>query len=86
MKTLLIPNQIRLLYQVKILSKKSNDEITDILKLKNPKQVVALRFKINKYNAKDLLNYLYHLSIIDEELKTGKIIDTVAFPCFIAGL
>ena len=81
-----LANQIRLIYQVKVLSNLSNDEITNILKLKNPKQVVALRYKINKYREKDLLDYLYRLSIMDEELKTGKSIDTIVFPLFIANL
>ena len=81
-----LANQIRLIYQVKVLSYLKDDEIIDILKLKNPKQVVALRYKINKYSEKDLLDYLYRLSILDEELKTGKAIDVISFPSFIASL
>ena len=81
-----LANQIRLIYQVKVLQNCNNDEIASILKLKNPKQIVALRYKINKYSEKDLLNYLYRLSIMDEELKRGKAIDVIAFPNFIASL
>ncbi len=81
-----LANQIRLIYQVKILQTYKDDEIASILKLKNPKQVVALRYKINKYSEKDLLNYLFKLSILDEKFKTGKAIDTIAFPSFIASL
>ena len=81
-----LANQIRLIYQVKVLSYLNDDEIIDLLKLKNPKQVVALRYKINKYSEKDLLDYLYKLSILDEELKTGKAIDVISFPSFIASL
>ena len=81
-----LANQIRLIYQVKVLSYLKDDEIIDLLKLKNPKQVVALRYKINKYSEKDLLDYLYRLSILDEELKTGKAIDVISFPSFIASL
>ncbi len=81
-----LANQIRLIYQVKILQSYSNDEITNLLKLKNPKQVMALRYKINKYRESDLLNYLHRLAIMDEELKTGKAIDTIVFPSFIASL
>ena len=81
-----LANQIRLIYQVKVLSNLRDDEIINLLKLKNPKQVIALRYKINKYSEKDLLNYLYRLSIIDEELKTGKAVDTITFPNFIASL
>ena len=57
-----------------------------ILKLKNPKQVMALRYKIDKYKEKDLLDYLYKLATMDEELKTGKSIDKIVFPIFIANL
>lgn len=81
-----LANQIRLIYQVKVLRNLSNDEIADILKVKNPKQIVALRYKIDKYKASDLLNYLYKLSIMDEEIKSGKSIDKIAFPMFIASL
>lgn len=81
-----LSNQIRLIYQVKVLRNLSNDDIASMLNLKNPKQVVALRYKIDKYNEKDLLKYLHQLSIMDEELKTGKSIDKVAFPVFIASL
>ena len=45
-----LANQIRLIYQVKVLQSYANDEITKILNLKNPKQVIALRYKINKYS------------------------------------
>ena len=81
-----LANQIRLIYQVKILQNNTNDEITNILKLKNPRQVNAIRYKINKYSEKDLLNYLHRLAIMDEMLKTGKAIDVISFPNFIASL
>ena len=57
-----------------------------MLNLKNPKQVMALRYKIDKYTSKELLDYLYKLSIMDEELKEGKSIDRIVFPTFIASL
>ena len=81
-----LANQIRLIYQVKVLQNYSNDEIARILKLKNPRQVLAIRYKINKYTEGDLLKYLYQLSIIDEQIKMGKAIDTIVFPTFIASL
>lgn len=81
-----LANQIRLLYSVKVLEGLSNDEITDILSLKNPRQVLALRYKVSKYSKEDLLNYLYKLSIMDEELKMGRVIDEIAFPTFIMSL
>ena len=81
-----LANQIRLIYQVKVLSNLSNEEIAGNLNLKNPKQVMAIRYKINKYRESDLLDYLYKLSIMDEELKLGKSIDKIVFPTFIASL
>ena len=79
-----LSNQIRLIYQVKTLKDLSNEEIADTLKLKNVKQVAALRYKIDKYTSNELVNYLHKLSIMDEELKLGKSIDIIVFPTFIA--
>lgn len=81
-----LANQIRLIYQIKVLKELSNDEIASRLNLKNPKQVAALRFKIDKYSESDLISYLHRLAIMDEELKTGKAIDKIVFPIFIASL
>ena len=81
-----LANQIRLIYQVKVLRNLSNDEIASQLNLKNPKQVMAIRYKIDKYSENDLLDYLYKLAIMDEELKLGKSIDKIVFPTFIASL
>lgn len=81
-----LSNQIRLIYQVKQLKDLSNEEIADTLKLKNVKQVAALRYKIDKYTSNELVNYLHKLSIMDEELKLGKSIDIIVFPTFIASL
>ena len=81
-----LANQIRLIYQVKVLKKLSNEEICDLLNLKNVRQVAALRYKIDKYTSRELLDYLHKLAIMDEELKTGKSIDKIVFPVFIANL
>ncbi len=81
-----LSNQIRLIYQVKVLKNLTNEEIAEKLKLKNVKQVMALRYKIDKYTSSELTSYLHKLSIIDEELKLGKSIDTIVFPTFIASL
>ena len=81
-----LSNQIRLIYQVKTLKNLDNDEICSKLNLKNVKQVVALRYKIDKYTTSDLINYLHKLSLMDEEIKTGKSIDKIVFPIFIASL
>lgn len=81
-----LSNQIRLIYQVKVLKKLTNEEIADKLKLKNVKQVSAIRYKIDRYTSNELLDYLHRLSIMDEELKLGKSIDKIVFPTFIASL
>lgn len=81
-----LSNQIRLIYQVKVLKNLTNDEIADKLKLKNVKQVGAIRYKIDRYTSSELLDYLHRLSIMDEELKLGKSIDKIVFPTFIANL
>ena len=81
-----LSNQIRLIYQVKVLKNMSDSEIMDILKIKNSKQVYVIRQKISSYKEEDLINYLTKLSIMDEELKLGKSIDTIVFPVFIASL
>ena len=81
-----LANQIRLIYQVKVLKDLPDNEIYEMLNLKNSKQVVALRYKIGKYNTSNLLDYLHKLSIMDEELKSGKSIDKIVFPIFIANL
>ena len=81
-----LSNQIRLIYQVKSLKNMTNDEICEILNLKNSRQVMAIRYKIDKYKSSELLDYLHQLSIMDEELKKGKSIDKIVFPIFIANL
>lgn len=83
-----LSNQIRLIYQVKTLKNLTNEEIYDKLRLNNIKQVSAIRYKIDRYqySNSDLINYLHKLSIMDEEIKTGKSIDKIIFPVFIASL
>ena len=78
--------QFRLIYQVKVLEYKTDLEIADILNIKNPKQVRAIRYKIKNFNKEELINNLYKLSLIDEEIKTSKTIANIAFPLFIANL
>lgn len=81
-----LSNQIRLIYQVKVLRDLKDAEIATKLNLKNIKQVSALRYKIDKYTSSELVEYLHKLSIMDEELKLGKSIDNIVFPTFIASL
>ena len=81
-----LSNQIRLLLQVKILSNLDDLDIADKLNLKNPKQLYFLRQKILNYKKSELVDYLYKLSIMDEELKLGKSMEDIVFPVFIASL
>lgn len=78
--------QFRLIYQVKVLQNKSDNDIASILSLKNPKQVTAIRYKIRNFSSKELLNNLYQLALIDEQIKTSKILSNIAIPMFIANL
>ena len=81
-----LSNQIRLLLQVKILSNENDLDIADKLNLKNPKQLYFLRQKIMNYKKSELVDYLYKLSIMDEELKLGKSKEEIIFPVLIASL
>jgi len=81
-----LSNQIRLIYQVKVLRNKQDSEIAEILNLKNPRQVYAIRQKISSYTKDELLDYLYKLALMDEDLKLGNSIDKIVFPVFIASL
>lgn len=78
--------QFRLIYQVKILEYKSDSEIAEILNIKNPKQIRAVRYKTNNFNEKELLRNLLELAKIDEKIKTSKILPEVAIPMFITNL
>ena len=78
--------QFRLIYQVKVLEYKSDSEIAEILNIKNPKQIRAVRYKTNNFNERELLRNLEKLAIIDEEIKTSKILPEIAIPMFITNL
>ena len=78
--------QFRLIYQVKVLEYKSDSEIAEILNIKNPKQIRAVRYKTNNFNEKELLSNLLELAKIDEKIKTSKILPEVAIPMFITNL
>ena len=78
--------QFRLMYQVKSLETKSDNDIADIIGVKNPKQIRAIKYRIGNYSQKELLDNLLNLAKLDEQIKTGKVIDTIAFPLYIANL
>ena len=78
--------QMRLIYQVKVLSYMKDDEIANILNIKNPKQVRAIRYKTNNFTESELINNLHKLALLDEEIKTNKTFIEVSIPMFIASL
>ncbi len=81
-----IANKMRLLLQVKILEKESDKDIAEKLHLNKSAQVYYLRKEMIMYSKQQLVDYLYKLAIMDEELKMGKAIDKIVFPVFIATL
>lgn len=82
----MISNQIRMLYQAKVLNNFDNNELKDALNLKSASQSAAIKYKSLNYSSTELLDSLYKLAVMDEKLKKGEIIDKIAFPLFIASL
>lgn len=68
----LIASQIRIIYQVKLLSKKnlSDEEITNTLGEKSSYRIKKTKELINFYSEKELLNLMKKLSDIDLKIKT----------------
>lgn len=84
---ILLANRIRLLYQVKVLSKTiyRDDEIGRIIG-SHPYPVKLAREMIHKFKEKDLLRYLDELAHIDLAIKTGKTYQNIALEQFILTL
>ena len=71
---MMIANQFRLIYQVKVLSR----EIFDEYKIANtlcvhPYQVKLAMGKCSMFSEGELLNILHELSMLDEDIKLGRI-------------
>lgn len=84
---ILLANRIRLLYQVKVLSKTiyRDDEIGRIIG-SHPYPVKLAREIIYQFREKELLEYLKKLATIDMEIKTGKTYQNIALEQFILTL
>ena len=84
---ILLANKIRLLYQVKILSRTIylDDEIGKIIG-SHPYPVKLARGIIHKFSESDLLKYLHELSNIDISVKTGKTYQNIGLEQFILTL
>ena len=78
--------QFRLIYQVKVLEYKTDLEIADILNIKNPKQIKAIRYKIRNFSEKELIDNLHKLAILDEKIKSSSSLAEIDFPMFIINL
>lgn len=78
----LLSNQIRLIYNVKVLNRLSDFEIASILDVKEYPVKLA-RGKGLKYSKKELLSILYSLAIMDEDIKSGKRIPSISLLSYI---
>lgn len=78
----LLANQIRLIYNVKVLSKLSDAEIANILGVKEYPVKLA-RSKGISYQKKELLDILYNLGKIDEDIKSGKELPNISLISYI---
>ena len=78
--------QFRLIYQVKVLEYKTDLEIADILNIKNPKRIKAIRYKIRNFSEKELIDNLHKLAILDEKIKSSSSLAEIDFPMFIINL
>lgn len=84
---ILLANKLRLLYQVKILSKTiyKDEEIGKIIG-SHPYPVKLARAMTKDFKEKDLLHYLDRLAHIDIDIKMGKTYQNIAFETFIMSL
>ena len=78
----ILSNQIRLIYNVKVLANLSDTRISEILGVKEYPVKLA-RGKGLNYSKKELLKLLYKLSILDIDIKSGKQLPNICFLTFI---
>ena len=80
----LVANQIRFLYQVKVLYNRSynQDEISKYLEV-HPYRVKLAINNIYNYNESDLIHYLDRLAILDKKIKKGEIDKNIGFELFL---
>ncbi len=78
----LLSNQIRLIYNVKVLFKHSDYEISEILQVKEYPVKLA-RNKSYSYSKEELLNLLFCLAKLDYDIKSGKALPNISFLTFI---
>jgi len=78
----LLANQIRLIYNVKVLANLPDSEIAKILDVKEYPVKLA-RNKGISYQKKELLKILYNLGQIDEDIKSGKQMPNISLISYI---
>ena len=82
---ILLSNQIRLIYNVKVLKNMNDREISSILDV-HEYPVKLARSKALNYKKNELLNILYNLGKIDEDIKSGKQIANISFLSYILNI
>lgn len=84
---IMIANQYRLILQVKELLKKGYREpdIIDMLEQK-PYTIKKIIERVNKYTKDELLKYLYELSDLDINIKSGMIDKNIGFEIFLLNI
>lgn len=84
---ILVANQFRLLYQVKVLNKerRSESEIASLLGV-HPYRVKLANQKSREYTEKELLLCLNKLADLDSDIKQGKTFQNVGFELFVLNL
>ncbi len=78
----LLSNQIRLIYNVKVLNRLSDSKISETLGVKEYPVKLA-RSKGLTYSKKELLTLLYKLAIMDKDIKSGKQLPNISFLTFV---
>ena len=84
----LMANQIKLVYQIKLLDedKLSNQEIADTLNLKSLYQVKKIKEYIYNYTYSEIYDFIKKLADIDYKVKSGKILPDIAIDMLIINL
>ncbi len=78
----ILSNQIRLIYNVKVLNNLTNSKISEILGYKEYPVKLARGKGIN-YSKQELLSLLYRLAILDQDIISGKQLPNICFLTFI---
>lgn len=84
----LMASQIKLTYQIKLLSDDnlSNQDIINKLKLKSLYQIKKIKEYIYQYSYSEIFNFIHQLSDIDYKIKSGKIDSNLAVEMLILNL